>query len=787
MVTGDRITVPLFPLSLGPWGDIFVLMRPGLSLILSTALVACAGTKRDPVAPPPAPKAVTSVTAPTDTPRVAPRARIDVSVDSILALMTLEEKAGQLNQIAGTWEQGVPRMPRGADADVRAGRIGSFLGIFGAEYTREMQRIAVTESRLKIPLLLGHDVIHGFRTIFPLPLAEAASWDPEAVERAARIAAIEATAAGLHWTFAPMVDIARDPRWGRIVEGSGEDPYLGSVMAAARVRGFQGSDLSLPNTMLATAKHYVAYGAAEAGRDYNTTDVSERVLREVYLPPFHAAVLAGAESIMGAFNEISGIPMHAHEFLMQDVLRREWGWDGLFVSDWTAIQEMIAHGIASNAAEASVAAMRVGVDMDMMSRFYLNELPKLVRSGTVPEADVNTAVRRVLKAKYKLGLFDDPYRYSNVEREKAVTLAPEHIRLAREMARKSIVLLKNQRNTLPLRTLGSVALIGVLADTQPVPLGTWAAAGRAEDVVTIHAALRNALEPHTRLVYRRGVGITSMDTSGFAAAVRAARSADVVIMVVGEHHDMTGEAYSRSTLELPGVQLDLVKRVHALGKPVVVVLMGGRPLSINWIDENIPAILETWFLGVQMGPAVVDVLFGTYNPSGKLPVTFPRTVGQVPIYYNAKNTGRPPDPNNRYTSKYQDVPWTPLYPFGHGLSYTTFTYGQPTVGAASIRATDSVTVSVPVTNSGSRAGEEVVQLYIRDDVASVTRPVKELRGFRKISLVPGASQTVSFVLRPDDLAFYNREMKRVVEPGTFTVFVGGSSADTKQAKFTVVP
>lgn len=701
--------------------------------------------------------------------------------------MTLEEKAGQLNQIAGAWEQGVPRMPQGADADVRAGRIGSFLGIFGAAYTREMQRIAVTESRLRIPLLLGHDVIHGFRTIFPLPLAEAASWDPAAVERAARIAAIEATAAGLHWTFAPMVDIARDARWGRIVEGSGEDPYLGSVMAAARVRGFQGSDLSQPNTMLATAKHFVAYGAAEAGRDYNTTDVSERVLREVYLPPFHAAIKAGAESVMGAFNEISGIPMHAHEHLMNDVLRREWGWDGLLVSDWTAIQEMIAHGIAATPAEASVAAMRAGVDMDMMSRFYLNELPKLVRAGTVPEADVDAAVRRVLKAKYKLGLFDDPFRYNSVERERAVTLAPEHISFAREMARKSIVLLKNQRNTLPLRTLRSVALIGVLADTAPVALGTWAAAGRPEDVVTIHAALKNALEPHTRLVYSRGVGITSMDTSGFAGAIRAARSADVVIMVVGEHHDMTGEAFSRSTLELPGVQLDLVKRIHALGKPVVVVLMGGRPLSINWIDENIPAILETWFLGVQMGPAVVDVLFGTYNPSGKLPVTFPRTVGQVPIYYNAKNTGRPPDPNNRYTSKYQDVPWTPLYPFGHGLSYTTFNYSEPTLSAATIRQTDSVSVSVTVTNSGSRAGEEVVQLYIRDDVASVTRPVKELRGFRKIMLQPGAAQSVTFMLRPDDLAFYNREMKRVVEPGTFTVFVGTSSADTKQTRLTLVP
>ena len=758
-----------------------------LLLIACLPIAACSTTK-GPAAPTPATVRVTTTSAP-DTQRAVtvPRSRTEIFVDSVLALMTLEEKAGQLNQIAGQWEGGRPIMPRGSDADVRAGRIGSFLGIFGAEYTREMQRIATQETRLKIPLLLGHDVIHGFRTIFPLPLAEAASWDLPAVERAARIAAVEATAAGLHWTFAPMVDIARDARWGRVVEGSGEDPYLGSVMAAARVRGFQGDNLTNSTTMLATAKHFVAYGAAEAGRDYNTTDVSERVLREVYLPPFEAAIRAGAGSVMGAFNEISGIPMHAHVHLMKEVLRREWGWDGLLVSDWTAIQEMIAHGIAATPAEASLAAIRAGVDMDMMSRFYVNELPKLVRAGTVPEADVNAAVRRVLTAKYRLGLFQDPYRGTTVERERQVTLAPEHIAFAREMARKSIVLLKNQNGTLPLRkTLRSVALIGVLADTQPVALGTWAAAGKPEDVVTIHAALKLALEPRTRVVYARGHGITTMDTSGFPGAVAAARSADAVILVVGEHHDMTGEAYSRATLELPGVQLELVKRIQATGKPVVAVLMGGRPLSINWLDENVPAILETWFLGIQMGPAVVDVLFGDHNPSGKLPITFPRTVGQVPIYYNAKNTGRPPDPNNRYTSKYQDVSWTPLYPFGHGLSYTTFSYGAPRVSAAQIRATDSVAVTVTVTNSGSRAGEEVVQLYVRDDYASVTRPVKELKGFAKVRLAPGESQTVSFMLHPDDLAFYNQDMKRVVEPGTFTVFVGGSSADTKQTQLSVV-
>jgi beta-glucosidase len=716
----------------------------------------------------------------------AVRVRENQVVDSILGLMTLEEKAGQLTQWRGRWSDTGPRVLEGGEADIRAGKVGSFLGVFGAAYTRELQRIALEESRLKVPLLFAHDVIHGFRTIFPVPLAEAASWNVAAVERSARIAAIEATAHGLHWTFAPMVDIARDPRWGRVVEGAGEDPYLGSMMAAARVRGFQGEELTSPNTMLATAKHFVAYGAAEGGRDYNVADVSERTLREVYLPPFQAAVAAGAQSVMAAFNEVAGVPMHAHGGLINGVLRGEWGFDGVLVSDYTGIMELIPHGIAADSPAAALAGIRAGVDVDMVSNIYLSDLPAAVRAGRIAETLLDEAVRRVLRAKYRLGLFADPYRYSDPARERAVTLAPEHVAFARELARESIVLLKNEGGVLPLRkNLGTVAVIGVLADSQRAALGSWAAAGQAEDAVDVLDGIRRALEPGTRVLYVRGADVMSADTTGFAAAVAAAEQADAVILVLGEHQDMSAEALNRASLDLPGVQLELAKRVHSVGKPTVAVLMNGRPLSIPWLDEHVPAILETWFLGVQMGPAAADVLFGDYNPSGKLPVTFPRTVGQVPIYYNHKNTGRPPVEASMYTSKYLDVPWTPLYPFGHGLSYTTFSYSEPQLSRAVIGPADTVTVSVTVTNSGARAGQEVVQLYVRDDVAGVTRPVMELRGFEKITLEPGAARTVTFRLGPDQLSYYDAGMRRVVEPGTFTVFVGGSSASTKRTQLTV--
>jgi beta-glucosidase len=715
--------------------------------------------------------------------------------DSLLRLMTLEEKLGQLNQPAGPGNQTGPAARAGTLAEIRAGRIGSFLGVYGAAQTRDLQRVAVEESRLRVPLLFAHDVIHGFRTIFPVPLAEASSWDPDAVERSARIAAVEATAHGVHWTYAPMVDIARDPRWGRVVEGSGEDPYLGAVMAAARVRGFQGADpssrsgraLAADHTLLATAKHFAAYGAAEGGRDYNTADVSPHTLHEIYLPPFRAAVDAGAQSVMAAFNEIAGVPMHAHRGLLSEVLRDDWGFDGVLVSDYTGILELIPHGVAADSAAAGVLAIRAGVDVDMVSTIYLNHLPRLVRNGVVAESLVNQAARRVLRAKYLLGLFTDPYRYSDPARERARTLTPQHLTHAREIARKSIILLKNSAGTLPFsKRLRTIAVIGPLAGDAQSALGSWAAAGRPEDAISVLEGIRRALPSGTRILHTKGADVAGDDTTGFREAERLARQAEVVILVLGEDRDMSAEARNRSSLDLPGVQQRLAERVHAVGKPLAVVLMNGRPLSTPWLDANVPAILETWYLGVQMGPAVADVLFGDYNPGGKLPISVPRSVGQVPIYYNHKNTGRPSNEEEKYTSKYLDLPSTPLYPFGHGLSYTRFRYSKLRLSAARIRASDSLTVSIEVTNTGDRAGDEVVQLYLRDDVASLTRPVKELRGFRRITLKPGQTRTVSFALGRNDLAFYGPDRRRIVEPGTFTVYVGTSSADVSEARFEVV-
>lgn len=705
--------------------------------------------------------------------------------------MTLEEKLGQLNQPGGPAANTGPAQRAGSEADVRAGRIGSYLGVHGAANTLSLQRIAVEESRLGIPLMFAHDVIHGFRTIFPVPLGEAASFDPAAVERASRIAAIEASAHGITWTYAPMVDIARDPRWGRIVEGAGEDPYLGSMMAAARVRGFQGDDLAADNTIMATAKHFVAYGAAEGGRDYNVAEVSERTLREIYLPPFHAAVRAGAGSVMAAFNEVAGVPMHANDGLIDGLLRAEWGWDGVLVSDYTGVMELLHHGIAADSASAGVLALEAGVDIDMISRIYLNHLPAMVRAGRVSEAEVDDAVRRVLRAKYDLGLFEDPYRYADPARVDSLTLRPEFVRHARELARRSIVLLKNDAVAgaplLPLRKdAARIAVIGDLATDQRAALGSWAAAGRAEDAVTVLDGIRAAVAPGTEVIHARGAPTDSIDRSGIAEAVRVAEGADVAILVIGEDHDMSAEARNRTSLDLPGVQQELLEAVHATGTPVVVVLMNGRPLAIPWMAENVPAILETWYLGVQTGHAVADVLFGDYNPGGKLPVTMPRNVGQVPTYYNHKNTGRPPSEDERYTSKYIDVPWTPLYPFGYGLSYTSFAYGTPRLSATSISADGSVTLSVDVTNTGARAGDEVVQLYVRDEVASVTPAVKRLRGFERITLEPGEQRTVSFTIDADDLAFWNLDMRRVVEPGWFTLYVGGSSEDVQAARFEVV-
>lgn len=708
-------------------------------------------------------------------------------VEALLAKMTVEEKLGQLNQPPGLGNDTGPQAMAGGEDQIRNGEIGTFLGTQGAELTCRLQRIAVEESRLGIPLMFGYDVIHGYRTIFPVPLGESASFDPVEVENAARVAAWEAAGYGIHWTYAPMVDVARDPRWGRIVEGAGEDPYLGSVLAAARVRGFQGKHLGNGDTLLATAKHFVAYGAAEGGRDYNIADISERTLREVYLPPFKAAVDAGAESVMASFNEVGGVPMHANGDLINDVLRKEWGWDGLLVSDYTGVEELIKHGVAGNRTDAGVLGLRAGVDIDMVSRIYVKDLPAAVKAGKLPIATVDESVRRVLRAKYRMGLFEDPYRYCDAEREKARTLTADSRKAARAMARKSMVLLDNTGGVLPLdkQKVKTLAVIGPLADLRRAMLGNWAGAGRDEDAITPLAGIRAAVGSGTQVVYVEGTTLEGGETTGIAEAVKAAQQADAVLLFLGEHPDMSAEARNRTSLDLPGAQQALADAVAKVGKPTAAVLLNGRPLSIGPLRERVPAILEAWFPGVEGGNAIADVVFGDFNPAGKLPVTFPRTVGQVPIYYAHKNTGRPPSETERYTSKYIDVPWTPLYAFGHGLSYTTFQYGGLAVKHPRIATDGSQEVSVTVTNTGKRAGAEVVQLYVRDDVASVTRPVKLLRDFERVELAPGQSKTLTFKLGFEDLAMYDAAMKRVVEPGSFTVFAGGNSVDTLEAKFEV--
>jgi beta-glucosidase len=690
------------------------------------------------------------------------------NLDSLLARMTLEEKLGQLNLVSAGGHASPAQLQL-----VRAGKLGGLFNVIGADNTTPVQRIAVTEARLKIPLLFGLDVIHGFRTIFPIPLAEAGSFDPDIAEASARAAGLEAAAAGINWTFAPMVDIARDPRWGRIAEGSGEDPYLGSLFAAARVRGFQQS-------IFATVKHFAGYGAAEAGREYNTTEISERTMREVYLPPFKAAVDAGVASLMSAFNDIAGIPSSGNAWLTDTVLRREWGFTGFVVSDWTSVAELVNHGVAGSQAEAGRRALTAGVDMDMQSSIYVDSLAALVRANVIPIAVVDSAVLRVLRAKMRLGLFRDPYRPRTPP-------APAETRaLARRVARESIVLLKNERATLPLGpTVATIAVIGPLADNKLDPLGPWHTEGKPEDVVTVLQGIR-ARAPSAQVVYAQGAGIEDTSTAGFAAALAAARRANVAILVLGERHDMSGEAASRSSLGLPGVQQQLLEAVAATGTPVVLVLMNGRPLILEWAAEHVPAIVETWFLGVEAGNATADVLFGDVNPSGRLPITVPRALGQVPLYYNHRNTGRPADPNSKYTSKYIDVPVTPRYPFGFGLSYTTFAYRDLQIGTPRVREGDTLTATVTVANTGTREGTEVVQLYVRDEVASVARPVRELKAFRRVTLKPGESRAVELKVAVRDLAFYGLDMKPVVEPGTFRVYVGPSSAEGLEARFEVI-
>ena len=692
----------------------------------------------------------------------------DPRIEELLSKMTLEEKLGQLLQ----YTSAQPEIEKLAGE----GAVGCVFNFAGAAVTNELQRIAIEESRLGIPLLFAHDVIHGYRTIFPIPPGIASTWSPELAELSARVAAKEARAAGVRWTFAPMVDIARDPRWGRIAESSGEDPFLGSAMAAAYVRGFQGDDLSSDNSVLACAKHFVAYGAAEAGRDYNSVDISERTLRQVYLPPFKAAVDAGVRTIMTAFNSLNGVPATASAELFQSILRDEWKFEGFVDSDYQAIAQLIPHGVAGTPQEAALKAIRAGVDMDMVDGSYAT-LAEAVRDGTLPVEVVDRSVRRVLQAKIDLGLFEKPY--TDVEREGSVLFAAEHLAAARRVAEKSIVLLKNEGGLLPIsRTVKSIAVIGPLSDSKADMLGSWHADGKPEEAVAILEAIRSRVSSSTRLIHAEGTGIIDSRPEGISAAVGAAESAEIVVLVLGEAGKMSGEAKSRAYLGLPGDQQQLLEAVMATGKPVVLVAMSGRPLTIEWAAENVPAILWPWFPGTQAGHVIADVLFGDVNPSGKLPVSFPRTVGQIPIYHSHLPTGRPADPEKIYTSKYLDVPNTPLYPFGHGLSYTSFRYEdlKSSVGDG------VVTVSASVTNSGKRAGEEVVQLYVHDPVASISRPVRELKGFQRISLAPGEKRIVSFTIKREDLRFWS-DGGWMFEPGMFRVWIGPSSAEGLEGSF----
>lgn len=736
-----------------------------------------------------------------------PDAKMKAFVASLMSKMTLEEKIGQLNLVTPGW--GVPTgsvVSKGVEDNIRKGRVGGLFGIFGPDKVRQAQSLAMNESRLKIPLIFGLDVIHGHKTIFPIPLGLSCSWDTTLIERSARIAATEASADGLCWVFSPMVDIARDARWGRIAEGSGEDPYLGSKIARAMVKGYQGTDLTKNNTVMACVKHFALYGAAEAGRDYNTTDMSRIKMYNEYLPPYKAAVDAGVGSIMSSFNEIDGIPATGNRWLLTNLLRNQWGFKGFVVSDYTSVNEMIAHGMGDLQA-VSALALNAGLDMDMVGEGFLTTLQKSLKAGTVTTKQIDDACRRILEAKYKLGLFQDPFRYVNETRPEKEILTAQNRQAAREIAARSMVLLKNDGQVLPLKKSGTIALIGPLANNRTEMLGTWAVSGDNTKSVTIQEGLQNVAGNSINIVYAKGANIT--DDTSFAKrispftkpteidarhpddliheAIDVAAKADAVVVVVGEAAEMSGESASRTDLDLPGSQRRLVEAMIKTGKPLVVVLLNGRPLALPWLHEGAPAILEAWFAGNEAGNAIADVLFGNYNPSGKLTTSFPRNVGQVPIYYNHKNTGRPFEGGDtKFKSDYLDVVNEPLYPFGYGLSYTTFSYDTVQLSQTTLRAGQSITASVTVTNKGDVAGEETVQLYIRDMVGSVTRPVKELKGFKKIMMKAHEAMKVEFTITENDLKFYNSELKFMAEPGEFKVFIGTNSRDVKEAGFRLV-
>ncbi|HZP16422.1 MAG TPA: beta-glucosidase BglX [Terriglobales bacterium] len=723
---------------------------------------------------------------------------IERKVDALLQQMTLEEKAGQLTQWPGSGPQVLEA--------VRKGRVGSVMGVLGAKENNEAQRAAVEQSRLKIPLILGFDVIHGYRTIFPVPLASAGSFDLSLIEQAERVAAREATAGGLKWTFAPMVDIARDPRWGRIVEGAGEDPYLGSMVAAARVRGFQGKNIADPDSLVACAKHYVAYGAAEGGRDYNTVDISEQLLREIYLPPFHSAVNAGAGTLMSSFNDLNGLPGTANRHTLTGILRDEWKFNGFVVSDYDAVHELVPHGVAGNDAEAALEAVTAGVDMDMADGAYAKYIPELVNSGRLPLSIVDEAVRRVLRVKFRAGLFERPYADPN--REKTDILTPENLQVARRLAQESLVLLQNKGDLLPLSKARKVAVIGPLADDKASQLGSWAGNGQAKDAVTpLEAIMAKLGKDH--VLYAKGVDIPAFEkglAAGVAApaptsatgvsggdvgnkpasipdAVAAAAKADVVVLFLGELAGMTGEASSRASLDLPGDQLNLAQAVLALNKPTVLVLESGRPLDIRWAPGHVNSIIQAWYLGVQAGNAIADVLFGDASPSGRLPVSWPRSAGQIPVYYNHRATGRPTSPDRWHTG-YLDLSKEPLFPFGYGLTYSKFKYSN-LQSDSSISADGVLHVSADIENTGKREATEVVQLYVHDRVAPTSRPVRELKGFERVMLAPGERKRVEFSVKANDLGSYDPEMHWVVPKGTYDVWIAPDAASGIQGAFEV--
>jgi beta-glucosidase len=727
---------------------------------------------------------------------------INQRVDSLMGLMTLDEKVGQMNLYNGFWDVTGP-VPKEGSAKtkydhLRKGWVGGMLNIKGVKNVRKVQKIAVEETRLGIPLIIGFDVIHGYKTISPIPLAEAASWDLEAIEKSARNAAIEASASGINWTFAPMVDISREPRWGRVMEGAGEDPYLGSKIAKARVHGFQGDDLKKDNTIAACAKHFAAYGFAEAGKEYNTVDIGTSTLFNTVLPPFKAASESGVKTFMNSFNDLNGIPVSASKYLQRDILKNKWNFEGFVVSDWASINEIISWGHAKDKKEAAKLASRAGSDMDMEGHVYIQELVKLVEEGTVNKEIINDAVRRILTVKFELGLFDDPYKYCNAKNEKENIGTKAHHDDALDMAKKSIVLLKNENQLLPLKKEGQkIALIGPLAAEKNSPLGSWRTASDDHTAISVLEGMTSYKV--NKLEYSKGIDLVIGNTSfvkevninttnrnGIQEAVAVAKKVDVVVMVLGEHGFQSGEARSRTTLDLPGLQQELLEAVYKVNKNIVLVLNNGRPLAIGWAAENIPTILVGWQLGSQTGHAVAQVLYGDYNPSGKLPMTFPRHVGQIPIYYNRKNTGRPKNlEDNVFWSHYIDQENTPLYPFGYGLSYTKFEYNNLTIQGSDFSINDTIKISVELSNIGDYDGKEVAQLYIRDKVGSVVRPVRELKGFELIMLKKGETKTITFNLTKKELGFYNNNGDFIIESGDFEIYVGGSSDASLKSTFTL--